>query len=148
MGWAINATARRDDVGQLLATARRHRPRMNTSHMRIMLVSREHIAKGVTLRVIIDRRDRPIGTIARVMDTGTLTYGNQWWFTVEWLTYLPKRSSYSLRLGDEDLPTFELVTGPVELTRPPMPSRKRDPFKFNPPSPQLSLPFVGDLQRR
>jgi hypothetical protein len=113
-----------------------------------MSVTREQITGGVTLRVITNRHDRPIGTIARVMDTGTLTYGNQWWFTAEWLTYLPKRSSYSLRLGDEDLPTFELVTGPAEIPCPSMPSRKRDPFKFNPPSPQLSFQFVGDLPRR
>jgi hypothetical protein len=113
-----------------------------------MSLAREQITKGVRLRVIADRHERPLGTIARVMATGVFTYDNKWWFTVEWLTYLPKRSSYSLRLWDDDLHTFELVTGPVEIPALSMQSRKRDPFQFRPPSPQLSFSFIEGLPRR
>jgi hypothetical protein len=112
-----------------------------------MPLTRDQIANGVTLRVIADRWDRPVGTIARVTDMGVISIDNRWWFTVEWLTYLPKRSRYSLRVWEEDLPSFELVIGPVDIPWPQTRTRKRDPFKFNPPSPQLSFPFVEHLRQ-
>ena len=67
-------------------------------------MTRDQISVGVTLRVIAPRWDRPEGTIARVTETGALFVGNIWWFTVEWLTYVPKRGSQSLRMFEEDLP--------------------------------------------
>jgi hypothetical protein len=111
-----------------------------------MAVTREQITKGATLRIIGPCRNRPVGTIARVTDTGVLSYDKQWWFTVEWLTYLPKASPRSLRLFEEDLPAFELVTGPVEIPTPAPPRKKRDMFK--PASPQLSLPSLEGSRRR
>jgi hypothetical protein len=112
-----------------------------------MPVTREQITKGVILRVIADRWDRPIGTIARVTQIGLLEQ-HRWWFEVEWLTYLPKKSRYSSRVWEKELPTFELVTGPVDIPRPQTRTRKRDPFKFKPPSPQLSLPFMAGYRQR
>jgi hypothetical protein len=111
-----------------------------------MAVTREQIIKGQTLRVIADRWDRPKDTFARVIETGILR-DRGWWFTVEWLTYLPKKSQYSLRVWEDELPTFELVTGPVDIPWPQTRTRKRDPFKFKPPSPQLSFPFAEHLRR-
>jgi hypothetical protein len=113
-----------------------------------MPLTPEQIIKGVTLRVIADRHDRPVGTLARVMNTGVFPYDDKWWFTVEWLTYLSKGSSHSLRLWEEDLPSFELMTGPVEIATSSIPSKKRYPFQFKPPSPQQSFPFMDGLPRR
>ncbi len=100
---------------------------------------------GVTLPVIGPRWVRPIGTIARVTDIGLHVIGKEWCFTVDWLTYLPKRSMRSLRLSEDDLPTFEILTGPVEIPVYHRPTT-RDLFKFKPESPQLSLHFVETLQ--
>ena len=83
------------------------------------MLTRDQITVGVTLRVIRDRIDRPAGTFARVTATGIFDIEGDWWFTVEWLTVVPKQSKDSLRLGLKDLTAFELVTGPVEI--PPIP---------------------------
>lgn len=109
-------------------------------------MTREQVTVGATLRIIGSRHDRPRGTIARVTDGGVLFIDNEWWFTVEWLTYLPKRSIRSLRLFEKDLPTFELVTGTVEIPTPPPQRKKRD--KLKPASPQLSLPSLEGSRLR
>lgn len=103
-------------------------------------MSRDQITVGVALRVIAPRWDRPVGTIARVTETGTLLVGGTWWFAVEWLTYLPKRGPYSLRLFEEDLPSFELVTGPMVI---PLPATRRQQQHERSPLPvQTTLPFT------
>lgn len=66
--------------------------------------------------------------------------------TVEWLTYLPKRSIRSLRLFEKDLATFELVTGTVETPAPLPQRKKRD--KLKPVSAQLSLPSLEGSRLR
>ena len=79
-------------------------------------------------------------TIARVTEIGILSIDDRWWFTVEWLTYLPKRSFYSLRLFEEDLPTFEVVTEPIGI---PLPMTTRQERQQRRPVPaQASLPFT------
>ena len=103
-------------------------------------MTRDQISVGVTLRVIAPRWDRPVGTIARVTDTGVSFVEGTWWFTVEWLTYVPKKGSQSLRLFEEDLLTFEQVTGPVVV---PLPmTRKMQRLDSKPVSAQASLPFT------
>lgn len=113
-----------------------------------MSVERDQITKGATLSVIGTRHDRPIGSIARVSETSVLSIEKKWWFTVEWLTYPPKKSQYSLRVWEGDLLGFELVTGPVPIPLPEIQRRTRDPFTFKALSPQLFLPFTGGDRRR
>jgi hypothetical protein len=72
---------------------------------KLLPLTRAQISVGVTLRVIATRWDRPVGTIATVTDMGVLFVGDTWWFTVEWLTHLPKRGSHSLRMFEEDVLT-------------------------------------------
>jgi hypothetical protein len=113
-----------------------------------MPVTREEVKKGVILQVMGPRYDRPGGTFGRVSQTGVFTDDNRWWFLLDWLTRFRKDAPDSMRLYEEDLPTFSLVTGPINLTGPFRPSKKRDPFRFKPPSPQLSFPFAEGLPRR
>ena len=113
-----------------------------------MPVTREQVKKGVILQVMGPRYDRPGGTFGRVSETGVFTYENRWWFRLDWLTRFGKDFPDSMRLYEDDLPTFALVTGPINLARPFIPSKKRDPFKFTPPSPQLSFAFMEGLARR
>ena len=84
-------------------------------------MTRDQITVGVTLTIIATRWDRPLGTIARVTETGASFVEGTWWFTVEWLTYVTNDSIRRLRLWEEDLPTFKLVTGsiviPLHMTR-------------------------------
>lgn len=104
-------------------------------------MNRNQITAGVTLRVIAPRWDRPVDTIARVTETGTLSVGDVWWFAVEWLTYLPKRPIRSLRLFEEDLGTFEVMDGPVVI---PLAMTPRQGREVRRPVPtQASLPFTG-----
>lgn len=94
-------------------------------------MSHDQMTVGVALRVIAPRWDRRVGT---------LLVGGTWWFAVEWLTYLPKRGPYSLRLFEEDLPSFELVTGPMVI---PMPTTLRQQQHERSPLPvQTTLPFT------
>ena len=109
-------------------------------------MTKEEIQVGMTLRVVAPRCDRSVGTLARVTHTGVISIENKWWFEVEWLNYLPKRSPYSLRIWENELPAFEVVTGPADIPEYRRPS-KRDLFKFKPSSPQLSFPFVETLRR-
>ena len=103
-------------------------------------MTREQIAVGVTLRVIASRWDEPIDTVGRVTETGLLFNDDTWWFTVEWLTCQPKRSPRSLRMWDEDLPTFELVSGPIVFPSPATLMKQRHALQ---PSPtQTTLPFT------
>lgn len=107
-------------------------------------MTRDEIQVGLLLKVIAPRWDQPIETIARVTETGTLFIDDTWWFTVEWLTNIPKRSSRSLRLFEEDLPTFELVTEPIVIA-PPMTSRQaRELSKPLPAQAALPLTMDGD----
>ena len=110
-------------------------------------MTKDQILKGVTLCVIARREDRPVGTYARVTQTGVLSIENKWWFQVDWLNYLPKRSSSSLRIWEDELPTFEIVTGPFTVPEYRHPS-KRDGFTFKPAFPQLSFPFVDPFGQR
>ena len=100
----------------------------------------DQISAGVTLRIIAPRWDRPQGTIARVNETGALFVGSTWWFTVEWLTYLSKRGTQSLRMFEEDLSTFELLTGPIVIPLPMTKMRQR--LESQPVRAQASLPFT------
>ena len=103
-------------------------------------MTRDQITVGVMVRVIAARWDRPMGTIARATETGILFIDDRWWFTVEWLTYVPRGSIRSLRLFEEDLPTFELVTGPLVI---PLPTTRRKQQQERRPLPrQVSLPFM------
>lgn len=103
-------------------------------------MTRGQITVGATLRVMACRWDRPAGTVARVTETGALAVGNTWWFTVEWLTYVPKRGSQSLRLFEENLLRFELLTGPTVI---PLPmTRKKQRQEKKPVPAEASLPFT------
>lgn len=103
-------------------------------------MTREQIAIGVRLRVIAARWDEPIGTIGGVTDTGFLFSDHTWWFIVEWLTDPPKSFPHSLRMWEEDLPTFELVTGPIVLRTPAAQTKQNHASK---PAPiQTALPFT------
>jgi len=100
----------------------------------------DQITVGVTLRVIAARGNRPVGTIARMTQTGVLSIEHTLWFTILWLTYLPKLSCRSLRMWEEDLPTFEIVTGPIVIPLPTTRARQRPVFT---PAPQQTyLPFT------
>ncbi len=103
-------------------------------------MTREEITVGIRLRVIAPRWDEPIGAVGRVSAMGLLFNNDRWWFTVEWLMCHPKRSPYSLRMWEEDLPTFELVTGPIVLPTP-MPQTKQDHAIKAAPT-QTALPFT------
>ena len=81
-------------------------------------MTREQVTVGVRLRVIAPRWDEPIGAVGRVSAMGFLFNDDTWWFTVEWLMCHPKRSPHSLRMWEEDLPTFELFTGPIVAVTP------------------------------
>lgn len=105
-------------------------------------MTREQVIVGVTLRVIATRWDRPVGTIATVTDMGVLFVGDTWWFTVEWLTHLPKRGTHSLRMFEEDLLTFELVTEPIGIPVLMIP-RKHTEARRQVPA-QTFLPFTKD----
>ncbi len=101
---------------------------------------RDQIAVGVMLRVIAPRWDRPPGTLARVTETGYHFIDRQWWFTVEWLIYLGKRSPHSLRMGEEDLQTFDVATGDATL-----PARRGESRLAPPPQlSQVPLPFTAN----
>lgn len=105
-------------------------------------MTRDQITVGVMLRVIAARWDRPVGTIGKVTETGTLFIDDTWWFAVEWLTYLPKRPLRSLRLFEEDTVSFELLTGPIVIPLPMTPRQMRDVRKAVPA--QASLFFTRD----
>jgi hypothetical protein len=73
---------------------------------------------------------------------GIRSVGDVCWFTVEWLTSLPKRGSRGLRLFEEDLPTFELVSGPVVIPVPRTTRQERAVRK--PPLAQATVLFSMD----
>lgn len=72
-------------------------------------MTQDQIQIGQLLKVIAPRWDRPPGSLGRVTETGYHFLG-AWWFTVEWLTTIGNRYPGSLRMGEEELPTFELAT--------------------------------------
>ncbi len=103
-------------------------------------MTRDEVQIGVILKVIAPRWDRQPGTLARVTETGYHFIDRQWWFTVEWLIYLGKRSPHSLRMGEEELQTFEVATGVATLPAGRAKSRLAPP----PPLSQGSLPFTAN----
>lgn len=103
-------------------------------------MTREQVTVGVRLRVIAPRWDEPIGTVGRVSAMGFLFNDDTWWFTVEWLMCHPKRSPHSLRMWEEDLPTLELVTGPIVPPTPAPQTKQYHAIKAAPT--QTALPFT------
>lgn len=101
----------------------------------------DEVQIGQLVRVIAPRWDRQPGTLGRVTETGHHALGGQWWFTVGWLTKIGVKYPGSLRLGVEDLRTFELV--PESEARS---TDREDPRSTPPPMiPQIPLPFTGNL---
>ena len=103
-------------------------------------MTRDDVQIGLLLKVIAPRWDRPPGTLAKVTETGYHFIDRHWWFTVEWLIYLGKRSTHSLRMGEEDLQTFEVATGDATLPAGRAKSRLAPPPQLS----QISLPFTAN----
>ena len=101
---------------------------------------RDDVHIGVMVTVIGPRWDQPPRTLARVTETGHHAIGGQWSFTVEWLTGIHTRSQHSLRMGEEDLNTFQVVTGDATP-----PAAREESRLAPPPRPlQIPLPFAAD----
>ncbi len=80
------------------------------------LMTKSDVQVGACVRVIIDRWDAPVGTLARVESIGHVGGTQDWCFTVEWLNRTDQRNRHrhtSLNLFDQDLSDFEVYTGPI-----------------------------------
>jgi hypothetical protein len=105
---------------------------------------REEIQVGLQLRIIRQRWDVPIGTLAKVQHVGQAGVPPLWCFTCEWLFTDGRpspRGSWSLNLFEEDLPDFEPYAGQfsVEL---PQKNRKSQLMPTARYRDQLCLPFM------
>ena len=74
-------------------------------------MNRKDLKLGVKLRVVTDRWDAPVGTLAEVESVGYVgTPTRTWYFRVWWLISEPTRwGKISANLFSEDLHDFEAV---------------------------------------
>ena len=74
-------------------------------------MNRRDLKPGVKLRVVTDRWDAPVGTLAEVESAGYVgTPRRTWYFRVWWLIPEPTRwGKISANLFFEDLNDFEVV---------------------------------------
>ena len=106
-------------------------------------MQRDHVHKGLLLRLVTDYSNIPLGTWATIDSIGTIRDG-AWWFTVLWHQYRPisKRFprdviEYSITLWERDLSLFETVPAEEEEAANRMKSE-------SPPSATLApLPNLG-----
>lgn len=103
------------------------------------MILRDQITVGTVLRHLGPRWKQGKGTIARVIQLGTLRSDQKWYFHVEWLSASNRPQPYVVRLFEEDLSNFDLHTEPIDPGPPATPKKPRDRFK--PARQQESLPL-------
>ena len=72
-------------------------------------MTKSEVNIGACVRVIVDRWDAPVGTLARVDSIGHVGVTEDWCFTVDWLNRADqrlRRCKQSLNLFEDDLPAF------------------------------------------